>query len=298
MLATIIVNYRSESKTIDYVKNELGKVSLPNIVVVVNNAATPDSDTLLATELNAEIVYDIEIPINKDTKLFILSHPDNLGFAKGNNLGATFIMKYFAVKYLLFSNNDIRLITDNAVERLIKKLEELRNVGLIGPRVIGLKGENQSPEPYYPFSLRYFWRFWLVPLLPKKLGGKLLKLDYAEKAEEGIHYKIMGSFFVVKAADFITCDMMDPNTFLYGEEIILTERMRRINREVYYYPLVSVLHEHGITISKYENVKRMRRLQFESESYYYRKYRNTNHIAIKLAGISLNLYSLLKGMRR
>jgi len=36
MLAIIIVNFKNEDKTISYIQNEIVKVDVPNIVVIVN----------------------------------------------------------------------------------------------------------------------------------------------------------------------------------------------------------------------------------------------------------------------
>ena len=49
-------------------------------------------------------------------------------------------------------------------------------------------------------------------------------LNYAQNAQEGYHYKVMGSFFMLRAKDFFDCGEMDPHTFLFAEETILTER--------------------------------------------------------------------------
>jgi GT2 family glycosyltransferase len=94
MLSIIIVNYKNEQKTIEYIKQEISKISLPHITIVVNNAATSDSDSTLVRELDADLVYDINKIPNKSKNCFIIHEDKNLGFAKGNNLGAEFIAEY------------------------------------------------------------------------------------------------------------------------------------------------------------------------------------------------------------
>ena len=73
----------------------------------------------------------------------------------------------------------------------------------------------------------------------------------------------MGSFLLVKAFDFYNCGMFDSHTFLYAEEPILAERMAAIGKRVYYYPDSEVIHEHGVTTSKFAKDKRSE-WQFES----------------------------------
>jgi GT2 family glycosyltransferase len=293
MLAVIIVNFKDEKRTISYLKEELAKVQTPHLTVIVNNSATVESNNKLIESLNAILVTDIQIkPI--ESECYIISELANLGFAKGNNLGAKFCLNHFTINHFLISNNDIRLINEDVVEKLIIKLDSEDNVGLIGPKVIGLDGKNQSPEPYISFWKRWIWMYWLTPFLSSTKKRELFMLDYSQQAIEGEHYKIMGSFFIVKALDFLHCGMMDSNTFLYGEEVILSDRLRKINKNSYYLPEVAVLHEHGQTISQHLNSAKSMKLQFRSESYYYQKYRGISSISILLGKLSLLLYIKLK----
>lgn len=295
MLAILIVNYKDEDRTITYIRDEISKIQCPHLTVIVNNSATNESNNILVNRLNATLVSDIrQKPGESDC--YVISSTDNLGFAKGNNLGAEFSMTHFTISYFLFSNNDIHFINNDVVERLIEKLNSLNSAGMIGPQVKGLDGKNQSPEPYSSFWKRYFWMYWLTPFLSSGRKSNLFQLDYPQDAKEGEHYKIMGSFFIVKAADFKNCGMMDPNTFLYAEEVILTERLNAINKKAYYFPQVAVLHEHGQTINRHFQTANSMKLQFDSESYYYHTYKGVSSLSITLGRISLNLYIKLKSL--
>ena len=274
-------------------KEELTKIIFPHIIIIVNNAATNESNITLADALDAELLNDISIKPDIRNKVFIISRSENLGFAKGNNLGAEFSRKHFNISHFLFTNNDIHLIDNNVIEILISKLDSLQDVAMIGPKVIGSDGRFQSPEPYYSFWMRYFWMYWLTPFLSIKRKMKLFKIEYSQLAKEGRHYKITGSFLLVKAEDFFRCGMMDSATFLYAEEIILSERLMRIGKKVYYNPEVSVLHEHGRTISKYQDNEQRRFKQFESEAYYYRKYMGVSHFSILIGKLTLICYNKL-----
>lgn len=293
MLTIIIVNYKNEQKTIDYVEQELSKIKINHRIVIVNNGATEQSDHILTDSLHACLVHDI----NKNYPLclcYIISNPKNSGFAQGNNLGATFARNHFQPDFILFSNNDIRLLSNDVVEKLIDKIQANPTVGMIGPKVIGLDGGLQSPEPYFPFWDNYILIYLFSPFVSKQYKRKRFKMDYAEHAKEGFHYKIMGSFFIVSAQDFYSCGMMDSNTFLFNEEVILSERMQRIGKLVYYDPEVSILHEHGKTIQKYNSKMRIRNLMFESASYYYRTYKKVSLISIFIGNIIKHLLNILR----
>lgn len=138
-----------------------------------------------------------------------------------------------------------------------------------------MKGELQSPEPYMSFWDRNVWMYLSTPFYSKEKKRQRFQLDYSRDAKEGFHYKLMGSFFMVRSKDFKECGMMDEHTFLYAEEPILTERMLKIGLQPYYYPQVAVLHNHGATTKKYFRSSQIEWIKFESECYYYLHYKHT-----------------------
>lgn len=293
MLAIIIVNYKTEQKTVNYVKQELSKISFPHKIIIVNNSATKESNELFVQALSASIIYNIEEECPSNL-YYIINNNENSGFAKGNNLGATFAKLHFSPEYILFTNNDIKFLSPNVVEILISKLKSISTAGMIGPKIIGLREESQSPEPYFSFWDNYIWVYLSTPFYSSENKKKRFKMDYAEKAKEGFHYKLMGSFFIVKAIDFYSCGMMDPNTFLYNEEAILSERMKKIGKYAYYYPNVTILHEHGATTQTFNTRKQIRDLKFKSACYYYRTYIGTNLFEIFIGRIVKQLLNILK----
>lgn len=292
MLAVIVINYKSESRTIAFVKEELARISIPHKVIVVNNGASSESDGMLVDALDAQIAReDGSCDISGDC--FVISSQTNRGFAGGNNIGATFAVDRLGAEYILFSNNDIRFLDEDVVERLVDKLDLTPSAGMIGPRVVGIDGKLQSPEPFMSFWDRRVWMYVSTLFLSKEEKAKRFSFNYSEHAQEGFHYKLMGSFFLVRSCDFLSCGMMDENTFLYCEEPILTERMKKIGLQPYYYPSVSVLHDHGATVKK--NISRIKQndILFKSECYYYKTYLNTPWYEILVGRVVHGLVRLL-----
>lgn len=288
-LASIIVNYKSEERTIKYIKEELqSKCNLSQVIIIVNNGATEESTKKLCNNLHAYRVNDITCHIPFST-IYVIHNINNSGFARGNNLGVDFVSEHFNVKYILFSNNDIRFIVPNVIELLIDKLKSHPDVGVIGPKVIGLDGNCQSPNEYVPFWTEMVGQYWerFIPFYHIKHFNQ-------NNATEGYYYRIMGSFFIVRYNDFIKCGKFDSNTFLYGEEAILSERMNTIGKRNYYLPTVAVLHEHGTTTTKYLKQIKGNFIAFNSLSYYYQHYKGISEPAILLAKISMYIYSYLQ----
>ena len=200
MIGIIVINYRSEDKTISFVKNEMIKVSSDNAVVIVDNGSTDES---FSTLLEAFKGWPYQ-------HVFVVPSKENLGFAKGNNLGAEVAINQFDPDVLLFANNDISLRSDDVVDKMALKLISEPQAGAIGPKVIGLDGKLQSPEPFIPFWKRHVSLYWSNLFMSKKRKAEVFGEDYSEKAAEGWHYRVSGSFFMVKTSDWKACGGMDP----------------------------------------------------------------------------------------
>lgn len=256
MLGIVIVSYRSDDRTAAFVTGELPKIGLPYKVVVVDNGASAAEAEALRLRIGCDVIARV-----------------NDGYAAGCNAGAEALCADPDVDVLLFSNNDIRFASDDVVERLVVKLKEFPGIGVIGPEIIGTDGKRQSPEPYKGLWKQYVWMYLSTPFLSREAKRRIFQLDASEKAEEGECYRVMGSFFLCPRDAWELAGGMDSHTFLYAEEPILSERMHRVGRTVYFLPSVTVVHEHGTTIRTHLAQKKAAWLQYRSNAYYYETYK-------------------------
>lgn len=278
MIGIVVVSYQSDDRTVAFISEELSKVEIPHSIVVVDNGATEEEAAALEARLPFIKVIAAE----------------NGGYARGNNIGANWLRDNIHPTHILFANNDIRLSSNHVVETLVTKAMANPKIGVIGPEVVGLDGNRQSPEPYMGLWKRYVWMYLSTPFLSKARKRTVFGLDYPEKAEEGFHYKLSGSFFLADAEAFFRAGMFDENTFLYAEENILSERLFKIGKGCYFCPSVRVLHEHGKTVSKYYSGHLSALLQYRSMAYYYRQYRGSSRLSIVLAGMFFRIFLALK----
>lgn len=279
----IVVSYKNEEMTCHFVNDELSKLKEITHVVVVNNSANSDSDELLCKGINgAELVEDEHN--YGGSNIVVLPTGGNQGFARGNNQGAEFARKYMSPDYLLFTNDDI-LITDVEVAgKLMAKLDSDDRIGAIGPR-IRLRDSDapQGPIPYSNPWKRYFLPY-AIPL-PFSWYRKYMEQGYMESAKEGFHYVIIGCFFLMRACDFYSIGMMDPNTFLYREEECISERLQKqLGKQAYWYPQTDVIHLKSVSTKKNESKGvSVNRLMQQSDLYYYHAYHHYPQWIIRLA---------------
>lgn len=286
LLGIVIVSYKSAQMTIDFVTRELPKVDVPWVCCIVNNAATEEETRLIAEGVGAEVI-DAENRQAKDVRtdgVYVVPAVENLGFAKGNNLGVLFLAENFNCTHLLFSNNDVEIKSPNCLSTLIEKLNSNQVIGAIGPRIFCLDGSEQLPHDGYVSVYRQIgWH--LLPFLRKKHEPQLSD----KKANtllpirpSGFTYWVQGAFLVMRKSDFLQVGMFDPETFLYAEEPILAERLKTIGKQMYYENSVSVLHYEGGTIVKQHGSRKSEYMVMESNCYYYRKYLHYNPLLVWL----------------
>lgn len=292
MLGIIIVNYKTIDETVHYVQQELCKIKTPHRIVIVNVACDDQTNAALTQKLQACFVADIYATIDTSSRIFVLAEPENVGYAQGNNLGAAFFKRHFDMTYYLISNNDIQLTDDKVVLNLINKLETLPDVGAIGPKVVGFDGQDQSPARKVGI-----WKALVVPVLFYPVLYFFLKsgffTDVISDACEGIYYRFSGAFILVKKKVFDAINGFDPNTFLFAEEMILSERMLAAGYYFYFLPSVSVLHEQGQVIKNNLTGVAVSRHSLTSKLYYYENYCGANIFSLWAARLASEVFYTL-----
>ena len=279
-IGIIVVSYHNPDMTIRYVTKELPKLMTPYTLVVVNVAATQEDSIQLAEACGLCFVDEDGSRTFPDTQGLLIWDKENLGYAKGNNKGAKILIDNFKVDYLLFSNNDIEIIDKDCLSVMIEKMEQNKDIGAIGPRIIGLDGKDQLPHDY-PISIYRQIGWMLFPFLRRKEtnGTSILKQD---KPEPHFTYWVQGSFLMMRTIDFLNVEMFDSNTFLYAEEPIMAERLKKTGKRMYFDSSVKVLHYEGGTIVKQKGSRWSQLMVMESNCYYYRKYLSYHPLIISV----------------
>lgn len=285
MTGIIVLVYKSYEQILRYVRKELCKVTCEHRVVIVDVGSPIASAEAIATALDTVVTPIDAATVKHDCGLFVLHCPDNLGYARGNNLGVKFLLKHFPeTDKLLFSNDDIEFITPDVVEQLGAKLDEMPDVGCIGPRVIDLNGNDHFPAyAAVPIS-----RAIKVNALIAIVGNNFLIPPSAadQPRQAGYSYIAGGCFHMLRAKDFVAIGMFDPRTFLYYEEEILSEKLGRLGKKAYDFAEVSIRHFVGNTTSKHSTNLALVKTHLAGQWLYYRDYRRTPWpalVALKLS---------------
>ncbi len=251
MLGIIIVTYKSYNRIRDYVKEDLlGFVSSEQGKIVVVDVGSEYSSTeRIANLLDVRVSSFDKEPVGD---VIVLHVEENLGYARANNFGVRYLLKYFPkTDTFLFSNEDVRFKSPNVLETLLAKLKSLPETGAIGPEISDMNGHIQGHCYVKPNVWHYIFSNIFEPLFGAGLVNSCLgspKNSAYHEDKSGYVYSLNGCFFIVKAKDFLEAGMFDERTLLYWEENILASRMAAIGKRQYCESSVQVQHLIGGTM--------------------------------------------------
>lgn len=309
----IIVEFNSYDRTVKYIKEFLTEVIYEGNIsfVIVDNAVNDDNYKSLNKNIKLEFnncEYQ-EVEINdkriKEIKRFKVANEkenfeivsvkakDNYGFAIGNNIGANVVNEMYSIEHIIFSNSDIRFEEKFNLNKLLLKFNENDKIALVGPRIIGLDGIQQTPAVKKALGKRWDFNNLLWPFNEKLIKNwKSISEDTIYCDEDCKVYRILGAFMIFDFNKFLEIGLFDEKTFLYAEELIIAEKLIKNNYITYYYSGQYLVHEQGGTTNKTLKSLDKLKIRFNSEIYYYEKYCKYSKIRISISKMLFRFYSL------
>ena len=296
----IIVDFNTIEKTIGYIEDCIAKMCGCDFgFTIVDNSESHESlDYILNTfEVAKEDVIDGKIVKTFHLRGKIVNYiynGINVGYARGNNLGFNISKMLYDFDYFIISNNDLILPDKFDLTYYVSCFKEHHEIGVIGPEIIGLQNESQSP-----YKRRSIWQTIIIYSLIWPLNKLLNRLDdYCSDLDMNKNnhmcYWVQGSFLVVNSEAFESAGMFDENTFLYCEEMILAERLDAISKGMYFDNRYKIIHNHGESTKKYYDFFGRERLAFKSKLYYFEHYRHTHRLTIIFAKVCFEIYLVKK----
>lgn len=230
-----------------------------SIIIVSWNAKQFLSECLLSC-VRAINGYDAEIIVvdnasSDGSAEFVLEHYpyvkviqncNNLGFAKGNNVG----IRESSGRYLFLINSDV-IIMEGCIDRMIAYMDENSQIGMLGPQILNQYGEVQRSCMDFPT----LWNalssaFALYRIFPRSKifsGGQVMsywKHDTIRRVDV-----INGCFWVVRGEALDKVGLLDERFFMYGEDIDWCKRFYQGGWEVVFLPDARAIHAGGASSS-------------------------------------------------
>lgn len=268
MTAFVILHYRAIDATRKCVES-IKKLDGENKIVIVDNASPDGTGKHLAKE------YE------RDADICVILNSDNIGFARGNNIGVRYACDNLRADFTVVLNNDVEICQVNFSTRICE-IYAGQPFDLLGPDIVSVfSGIHQNPKSLRGCTLESVRKKRENVLRSK--NPILLLLSSGEKNSPAIWRAVqrrtraklnidsskpargvvLHGSCVIFSARYLEKhpEPFYPKTFMYYEMEILEWLCRRDGSVVLYDPSVSVLHYQYIA-SKIEYRSIVRRSKF------------------------------------
>jgi GT2 family glycosyltransferase len=191
--------------------------------------------------------------------------------------------------YVLILNNDTKVMPD-FLGKLVAYAEENPAAGILGPKIITETGELDSTcARRRPELSDYFWRIgpgrWLLSREKWiKKHHYMAEYDFGEVKKVDV---ISGSCMLIRSDALQEIGLLDEKTFLYMEEFILHEKIRKTKYFTAIVPSSVIIHKKHASIGKI-NYRATWEL-IRSHHHYIKAYRDFGKIPgiLALAGVGI-----------
>ncbi|MBD5531545.1 MAG: glycosyltransferase family 2 protein [Lachnospiraceae bacterium] len=304
MYSIIIVDFNSLKVTMQYIEDCLEKIEERKELhfVVVDNKPNSTSCHILEREMGLNIqkkVYKGLCVLCFDyhgAEVRVIQVRKNVGYARGNNIGIEFSDREWADSYLILSNNDIEFRERVSLTKLSRILDETDRAAVVGPHIEDVSGRRQGP-----YDAARVWDSLIVrptKMLMRLVFGKKENKRTSQEANypNGECDWVSGCFLVCAREKMRYAGNFDENTFLYGEEMILSERLKKVGYAMFYCDDVKIIHRGSETIARNFKDLEAEEVLFQSLFYYFKNYRKTNRVVLGLSWIYFQLIRICFGV--
>lgn len=267
----VILHYLAIDETkrcVEYINKNIDTDKY-QIVIVDNNSANGSGKML-------QEYYEQQI------KVTVLLNEENLGFARGNNVGFLYAKRQWNPRYIVLLNNDVYLLETELVRKLDVEYEK-SGFAVSGPLIMTADGKcDINPIRTTPMTKgaimkdiqiykrrQLLYKYHLMGLRNKILqflkgsGRKKGSKNYIERCE---NVQLHGCFLVFSEQYTERFDGLDDRTFLFREEAILYKHMLENNMVTVYQPDIIVFHEEDAATDQFRKTERQKAL-FELDNH-------------------------------
>ncbi len=258
-LAVIIVSWNVETLLRDCLlslREELGRAGVGADVWVVDNASTDGS---------AEMVRERHPWVHLEVSR------DNLGFVRGNNLILERLQQQGLPDFVWLLNPDTTL-RPGALPALLRFFDEHPRAGIIGPQLLNPDGSAQTSAFRFPDLLQPLFD---LGWLPQRFYYSRCNGRYPESVANERPFRIdhpLGAAMMARGTAIRQVGVLDPQFFMYCEEIDWAWRMRQAGWEAWLVPAARVIHYGGASTSQARPATTA--YLWESRARLYRKHRD------------------------
>ncbi|MBN1401084.1 MAG: glycosyltransferase family 2 protein [Anaerolineae bacterium] len=233
-LGIVLVSYNTRQLTLDCLASVYAACAAAGLsagVWVVDNASTDKSVAAIRERF---------------PQATLIASPENLGFARGTNLGIERIRALERPpRHLLLLNPDT-LVNAEALSELMAYLNDHPSVGVAGPQLRYGDGRFQHSAFRFPTLWMAFFDFWTINhrLVNSRLNGRYPRRLYDRGSPFDIDHPL-GAALMIRWETLHQVGVLDEEFFMYCEEIDWCLRIRRAGWRIVCVPRAIIIHLEG-----------------------------------------------------
>ena len=241
--AFVVLHYGDAAVTMEAIESirSLDKDERKVSVIVVDNASPNESGEQVKKQIES-------LP-----DFYYIHNEENLGFARGNNVGFKYAKNELKADFIVLMNNDA-VIESEDFFALVEQNYSSEKFAVLGPSIRTPVGKEQNPlrlKLLRGFRLKltvaYLWMDLLASFLfispvfsslLKKVSRRISKQECSAMNNVELH----GSFLIFSPEYIEKFDGLDDRTFMYCEEEFLFARCVFNNLKTRFNPAIHIFH--------------------------------------------------------
>ena len=254
-VSVIIVSYNTRDLLLQCLRSlQSARETVSLEIIVIDNASSDGSAEVCRT-----------IP-----GVRVIANSENVGFGRANNQG----IRESQSELVLLLNSDTVVLPDT-VHKMLHFMRQSKKVGVLGCRIISPDGRRQPSCFRYPniatiaVERLLLYRFWSTlpqTTLPTSDGLEPTPCDWT-----------IGACMLIRRAALDSVGMFDPDIWLYGEELDLCYKIKKLGWSILVDPAASIVHFGGAswneapysaTLLKIAGLLRFCKAHFSPTQYY------------------------------
>lgn len=226
-VSVIIVNYNHKyfpKLAVEALEKSKGSFDM-EIIVVDNASHDPESLGFLEKA-------------HEQKRLTLIKSPENIGFGRGNNLGA----KVASGDYIFVHNPDVQ-VAETSIQQMIDYLEKHKDIGILGPQLVYASGKIQeSCRRHMSFFDLLLNRTFLgkLPFLKARVRKYLME-DFDHSKTQDVDL-LTGAAMMIPRKTWDEVGGFDDRYFLFMEDFDLCREVKKHGHRIVYYPEVKLEH--------------------------------------------------------
>lgn len=258
----VILTYKNFSDTIECIDSILTNITYENNIVVVDNGS---KDTTFS---------NIKSKYSTFKNIYFLENNNNLGFARGNNVGFIFAKNTLKSDFICLLNNDTIITQPDFIDICINDYKKY-NYFVLGPRITCIfNNEEQNPHntiiPNFfttsKFIVKNLFLLTLtyMPYIYNKLKNNYntshLEITIPNDIVENVN--LSGCCLIFSKSFINKKNGLYPKTFMYCEEEILFYQCNKEGMKMIFDPNIRIFHKDGCSTNKVTNTDLFQKRRF------------------------------------